>query len=84
MVSHRDNLARRRSGYTLFELVLVMAVLLIAAGMAAPSLRNFARGRDAGDAAEQFVAVARWARTQAIAQGAVYRLNVDLTPGHIG
>jgi prepilin-type N-terminal cleavage/methylation domain-containing protein len=73
-----ENTACPRTGYTLIELVLVMLLLCIVAGLAAPQMRNFARGRQAGDAAEQFVSVARWARTQAIARGEVYRINVDL------
>ena len=69
--------ARRRSAFTLLELVLVMAILCIAMGMAAPSLRGFGRGRGAGDAAAQLVALGGWARTQAISHGLVYRLNLD-------
>ena len=75
---YRVNLASRRTAYTLFELLLVMALLCIVAAMAAPHMRNFARGREAGDAAQQFVSVAQWAHTQAIARGEVYRINVDV------
>ena len=65
------------SGFTLLELVLVLAVIAVAIAIVAPSLSGFARGRAASNVAGQFVAVARWARTQAITSGATYRLNVD-------
>lgn len=67
----------QRPGFTLLELVLVMAILCIAMAMVAPSLRGFGRGRGAGDCAAQLVALGGWARTQAISRGVVYRLNLD-------
>ena len=41
-------------GYTLLELVLVLAILAIALAAVAPSLSAFAAGRKAEDAARQF------------------------------
>ena len=67
----------RRSGFTLLELILVMALLAIVVALAVPSLHGFARGRRAGDCAENLVSLTRWARTHAIARGLTYRLNVD-------
>ena len=54
-----------------------MSLLCIIMAMAAPSLRGFGRGRGAGDCAAQIVALGGYARTQAISQGLVYRLNLD-------
>ena len=71
----------RPAGFTLLELILVLAVLAIAAAMAAPSLRQFGRGRGAGDCAAQIVALTHYARTQAVTDGAVYRLNLDPASG---
>ena len=70
-----------RRGFTLIELILVMAVLCIVVGLAAPSLTGFGRGRRATDAAAQIVSLARWARSQAITQGVVYRLNLNPAEG---
>jgi Tfp pilus assembly protein FimT len=62
----------------MIELILVMAIIAIALMMAAPSLANFARGRGADDSAARFVALTHWARSQAISDGVLYHLNLDL------
>jgi type II secretion system protein H len=77
---HRSKFAAR-SGFTLMELVLVMLVLSVVAATVVPALRNFAHGRELNDAAAQVVAVSNYARTQAIAEGRVYRLTLDLSAG---
>src|SRR5438046_5780915 len=66
-----------RRGFTLMELVLVLVIITIAMAMAAPSLRNFWKGNRVKDAGEQLAYITRLARTQAISDGAVYRLNID-------
>lgn len=63
------------SGFTLLELVLVMAILLIVTAMAVPAFVS--RGREVRDCAARLVALTNWARTQAIVRGVTYRLNVD-------
>ncbi|HYO09333.1 MAG TPA: GspH/FimT family pseudopilin [Tepidisphaeraceae bacterium] len=71
---------RRRShpaGFTLLELVLVMVLIGVAMAMAAPSLSGWSRGGKLRDAGDQFLAVTRHARSQAVADARVYRLNVD-------
>ena len=66
-----------RPGFTLLELVLVLLILSIAMAIASPSLRNFWKGNRMKDAGEQLAYITRLARTQAISDGAVYRLGVD-------
>ena len=66
-----------RSAFTLMELVLVLLILTIAMAMAAPSLRNFWKGNRVKDAGEQLAYITRLARTQAVSDGAVYRLGID-------
>jgi prepilin-type N-terminal cleavage/methylation domain-containing protein len=76
------SLARRKnSGFTLIELVLVLTIISIAVMMMAPMLSNFVRGRGAPNTAGQFVALAHWARSQAVTDGATYRLNIDVNAG---
>jgi len=66
-----------RSAFTLIELVLVMLLITIAMAIAAPSLRNFWKGNRVKDAGEQLAYITRLARTQAISDGAIYRLGID-------
>ena len=54
-----------------------MVILCTALAMAAPSLRGFFSSRQTSQAAAQIVALTKLARTQAICQGRVYRLNID-------
>lgn len=67
----------RDRGFTLLELVLVLALIALAITMIAPSFSNFAKGRTALNTAGQFVAATRYARSQAIANGSMYRMNID-------
>lgn len=67
----------KSSGFTLLELILVLLVLAVIAAVVAPSLRGFTIGRSKSDAATQLIALTGYARTQAISEGRVYRLNFD-------
>ncbi len=69
------------TGFTLLELVLVMVIICTVLAMAAPSLRGFFASRQTADAAAQLVALTRLARSQAVAEGRVYRLNLDQQAG---
>lgn len=73
----RQTLTQSRSGFTLFELLLVLALMAIMVSMAAPSLAGFGRGRNPDYAAARFVALTHFARSQAISDGATYRLCID-------
>jgi len=66
-----------RRAFTLMELVVVMLLLTVMMAMAAPALRNFWKGNRVKDAGDQIVYVARLARSQAITNGAMYRLAFD-------
>jgi len=73
--------SRGRSGFTLLELVLVMLIMCTVLAMAAPSLRGFFSSRRTSDAASQIVALTQLARSQAVSEGRVYRLNLDTEEG---
>ena len=73
----RQQAAALQSGFTLLELVLVMVLISAVMALAAPSLRGFISGRKSADAAAQILALAQYARTQAISTGALHRLNLD-------
>lgn len=82
-----DNSKRRRSGrifctgFTLLELVLVMLIICTLLAIASPSLRGFFASRETSYAAEQIVALTRLAQTQAVADGKMYRLNLNASEG---
>ena len=54
-----------------------MVLISVLLGVAAPSLRGFHGARRSADAAAQLLSLTYYARSQAIAKGTVYRLNVD-------
>jgi len=56
----------------------VLGLVGILLGLAAPSLRGFFTARQTADAAAQMLALTQLAGTRAVAQGTVYRLNIDL------
>jgi prepilin-type N-terminal cleavage/methylation domain-containing protein len=65
-------------GFTLLELILVMVILSTVLAMAGPSLRGFFASRKTHDTAAQILAFTQYARSQAISEGIIYRLNFDI------
>lgn len=70
-----------RTGFTLLELILVMVTIGVILAISAPSLRGFFASRQTADAATNICALTKYARTQAILQGCIWRLNVDPSSG---
>lgn len=70
-------LKTRATGFTLIELILVLAILAIVAAAIIPSLRVFGVGRSTNNLASLIVSLANYSRTQAVAEGRTYRLNLD-------
>jgi prepilin-type N-terminal cleavage/methylation domain-containing protein len=73
----RERRSRRQRAMTLLELILVMVILSTVLAMAAPSLRGFFASRRSEDTAAQILALTQLARSQAISEGIIYRLNFD-------
>jgi Tfp pilus assembly protein FimT len=67
--------------FTLLELIAVLVLVSTVLAIAAPSLRNFARGRQTADAAAKVLSLTRLARSRAASLGCVHRLNFDLEAG---
>src|SRR2546425_9190937 len=72
---------KSRNGFPLLELILVMVIICTALAIVAPSLRGFWLGSQAKNAARQILALTEWARSQAVADGRVYRLNINQQAG---
>ena len=68
---------RRRGGFTLLELIVVLGLVGMLLALAAPSLRGFVASRQTADAAAQMLALTQLAGSRSAAQGCVYRLNLD-------
>jgi type II secretion system protein H len=71
----------RQSGFTLLELVLVMLIITIVLGMAAPSMRGWRRATNLKGAAEDFITVTRYARVQAVSSGSIHRVVLEPASG---
>lgn len=69
--------SRRRAGFTLIELILVLAVLAIVLGVAAPSLARFFHGRKVEEEARRFLALTRYGQSRAVAEGVPMILWMD-------
>jgi len=71
----------RQPGFTLLELVLVMLIVTVALGVAAPSLRGWSAGTSLTNSAEEMFMLTRLARTQAITNGVIYRIKFQTEDG---
>lgn len=68
-----------RSGpaFTLIELILVMALLIIVIATVAPALSNFFHGRNLDAEARRLLSLTRLAQSRAVSEGAPMRLWID-------
>lgn len=74
----------RGRGFTLIELILVMALLVIVIGVALPSLKGFFRGRGLDNEARRFLSLTRYGQSRAVAEGVPMVLWVDANAGFYG
>ena len=64
-------------GFTLIELILVMALLAIAASVSAPRMASFFRGRALDQEARRLLALTHYGASRAAAEGESVRLWID-------
>jgi type II secretion system protein H len=72
------------AGFTLVELVLVMALLAVITAIAAPSLSGTLRQRQLADEARRFLACTEYARDEALSQGIPMVLWIASDTGRFG
>src|SRR6266436_2034312 len=68
---------RAADGFTLIELMLVLALLLIVIGVAFPSLQHFFRGRNLDSEARRFLSLTRYGQSRAVSEGVPMVLWID-------
>ena len=71
-------------GFTLIELILVLALLVIITSLAAPAMSRFVRGRALDSEARRFAALMHAGQSRAVSEGAPMVLWVDAETGAYG
>lgn len=74
----------KRCAFTLIELILVMAMLVIAIAVTFPSLQSFFRGRALESEGRRFLTLTRYAQSRAAAEGLPMTLWIDAHEGTYG
>lgn len=72
------------AGFTLIELILVMALLAIAASLAAPQMASFFRGRSLDQEARRLLSLTHYAQSRAVTEGYPIMLWIDSASGQYG
>lgn len=65
------------AGFTLIELILVMALFVIITSLVAPELGSFFRGRNLDNEAQRFLSLTRLGRSRAISEGVPIELWIN-------
>jgi prepilin-type N-terminal cleavage/methylation domain-containing protein len=72
------------NGFTLIELILVMAILTVAVSVTAPALSNFFRGRTLDSEARRLLAMTRGGQNRAVSEGLPMDLWLDTANNKVG
>ena len=75
---------RARRGFTLIELILVMALLTVVISLTAPRLSRFFHGRTLDSEARRLLALTRSGQSRAVSEGMPMDLWVDTEQGSFG
>jgi len=75
---------RAGEGFTMVELLLVMAVIVAAISVAAPTLANFFRGRTLDSEARRLLALTHAGQSRAVSEGIPMQLWVDVEKKRYG
>jgi len=68
---------RNRRAFTLIELILVMAILVVVIAVTFPSLQGFFKGRALEAEGRRFLTLTRYAQSRAVAEGMPMTLWID-------
>ena len=79
-----ESAVRRRDGFTLLELILVLALLGVAVAIVTPRMSGFASGRAFDSETRRLLALTHAARSRAIAEGRPIVLWINAAEGNYG
>lgn len=82
--SNRESKRLACRGFTLIELILVMALLLIVLAVSAPQLQRFFKGRNLDSEARRFLSLTVYGQSRAISEGVPMLLWMDPRQGTYG
>jgi prepilin-type N-terminal cleavage/methylation domain-containing protein len=80
----RSSKPQRSAAFTLIELILVMALLLIVLGVSSPQLQRFFRGRNIDSEARRFLSLTVYGQSRAVSEGVPMILWLDTRRGTYG
>jgi type II secretion system protein H len=75
--SSQSRNSNRRAAFTLIELILVMALLMIVIAVSAPSLQGFFKGRNLDSEARRLLSLTKYGQSRAVSEGIPMVLWVD-------
>jgi len=81
---HASRVTRHADAFTLIELILVLALLVIITSLAAPPMANFIRGRAMDSEARRLMALMHAGQSRAVSEGMPMVLWVDQKNGSYG
>ncbi len=68
---------RKLAGFTLIELILVMAVIVVMAAVVTPRMADFFRGRALDNEARRFMTLTRYGQNRAVSEGVPMLVWID-------
>lgn len=80
----RFNASTPRLGFTLIELILVLALLVVITSIAVPGMARFVRGRALDSEARRMIALIHAAQSRAVSEGAPMMLWLNEKTGSYG
>jgi Tfp pilus assembly protein FimT len=80
----RTRTANAIAAFTMIELILVMALLVIAVAVTLPSMQRFFRGRTLDSEGRRFLTLTRYGQTRAVSEGIPMTLWIDPIQGSYG
>jgi type II secretion system protein H len=83
-ISRRSSPVTRHSAFTLIELILILALLVIITSLAAPAMSRFIRGRALDSESRRLFALMHAAQSRAVSEGMPMMLWVDEKTGTYG